>query len=160
MLEVCIYNFTLPEKLSILANKSILLPPELTGFASSTSKVVLSLGSGKAISEYIAPQKGGEQVQGATSTILNSNVFQVFTKEEFEKKSFRATDTKILVRKKANNIVSRNPPLAQLGAEQTPLSKGGESAQVQIVQNIENPNKIEFKNEETIFSKLKNLWGF
>ncbi len=163
-------NFTLPEKLSILANKAILLPPELAGFASSTSKVVLSLGSGKVIAEFQAPTLApsttspstslrssgpfkGAQVQSATNTILNSNVVQVFTKEEFERQEnisisnlISTTTKKIFLKKK---FPLPNPPL-----------QGGSSASVQIVQNVENKNKIEFKNQETFFDKLKNLWGF
>lgn len=58
--------YILPEKLFILGNKSIFLAPELTGFASSTEKVTLSLLSGKVLSEFAKEAK--VQVISTTSS--------------------------------------------------------------------------------------------
>jgi predicted transport protein len=57
--------YILPERLFILGNKSIFLAPELTGFASNTEKVVLSLSNGKVLSEFIKEPKA--QVNSTTS---------------------------------------------------------------------------------------------
>lgn len=135
--------YVLPDKLFVLGNKSIYLGPELTGFASSTENVILSLLSGKVLSKYENPPVSqplagplkGAQVRLAsiagTSTVASQEVKAVTN----------------LSRK----TVSRKVTL-------TPVVKPEIKEEIKVAQNS---NRIEFKNESdfSFLGRLKKIWG-
>lgn len=132
-------TYLLPDKLFVLGNKSILLGPELTGFASSTEKVTLSLLSGKVLSKF--EHLKGAQVQSASTTssspalLLNNRVSSNLPRKIVVKKINPAPVVKPEVKEEIKKEIIPEP--------------------------VQNSNRIEFKNEPTFsfFDQLKKIWG-
>lgn len=129
-------KFLLPEKTVVLGNKSILLGPDLTGFASSTEKVTISLLSGKILSKF-------EKVLVQASTTL-----PVATSSSPHLGEVRRGFTK-----QVSKVVPQNKP-------ETPKIIKPEN-KIEEIKVVQNSNRIEFKNEPTFsfFDQLKKIWG-
>lgn len=148
-------KFILPNKFSVLPKRSILLSPELTGFASTTNRIELSLSTGKILNIFeknLANTKTNLIQNNLSLKNLekseNKNQVSVTTIEEFEKINQLATKT--------NSNIAKNKILKKKITQSNNLTN----------LNLEkNNNKVEFKNEEKLvkfdfLGKLKGMWNF
>lgn len=140
-------TYLLPDKLFVLGNKSIFLAPELTGFGSSTEKVILSLLSGKVLSSStfpLAPFQKGELVPQVQSISTSS------------------TSTSVLLNNKLISSPSRKIVVKKINPAPVAKPEVKEEIKKEIIpEPVQNSNRIEFKNEPTFsfFDQLKKIWG-